>query len=134
MLTLSTPQRTVEHFVLYIVLRYKHRTYYGTVEMKTNTGRDNHDNGESSYPGKPPLSMWLAKVTSSLHTSNCHFRRPSTPHSTFPVWIPILMSTLKPVASRTNLRATRFNSRMLFAPHFYAGTLVASTFSLHITH
>lgn len=57
-----------------------------------------------THPGTPPDSMWLAKVTSSLHTSNCHFRSPSTPQRTFPVWIPILMSTLNPVASRTNLK------------------------------
>lgn len=76
----------------------------------TNTGHG--EARKSSYPGRPPLSMWLARVTSSLHTSNCHFRRPRTPHSTLPVWIPILMSTLKPVASRTNLRASIRKSRM----------------------
>lgn len=59
-----------------------------------------------THPATPPLSMWLARVTSSLHTSNCHLRRPSTPHNTLPVWIPIRISTLKPVASRTNLHAT----------------------------
>lgn len=56
-----------------------------------------------SYPATPPLSMWFARVTSSLHTSNCHLRNPSTPHRTLPVWMPIRMSTLNPVASRTNL-------------------------------
>lgn len=61
----------------------------------------------NTYPGRPPDSIWLAKVTSSLHTSNCHFLRPRTPHRTFPVWIPIRMSTSNPVASRTNLRRTR---------------------------
>jgi hypothetical protein len=35
-----------------------------------------------------PDSRWLAIVTSVLHTSNCHFRRPSTPQSTLPEWIP----------------------------------------------
>jgi len=94
-------ENTVEHFVLYTVLQY---VAHIAVEMETNTGWEDHDGGELSYPGRPPLSMWLAKVTSSLHTSNCHFRKPSTPHSTFPVWIPILMSTLNPVASRTNLQ------------------------------
>jgi len=48
--------------------------------------------------------MWLANVTSSLHTSNCHLRKPRTPHRTLPVWMPILISTLNPVASRTNLK------------------------------
>jgi len=43
------------------------------------------------YPGIPPLSRWFASVTSYDHTSNCHFRRPRTPHSTDPLWIPILM-------------------------------------------
>lgn len=58
-----------------------------------------------AHPGKPPLSIWFARVTSSLQTSNCHFRKPSTPHNTLPVWMPILMSTLNPVASRTNLQS-----------------------------
>ena len=58
-----------------------------------------------SHPGTPPDSMWLANVTSSLHTSNCHLRRPRTPHRTLPVWMPILISTLNPVASRTNLKS-----------------------------
>lgn len=31
------------------------------------------------------------------------YLKPITPHSTLPVWIPIRMSTLNPVASRTNL-------------------------------
>lgn len=56
-----------------------------------------------THPGTPPDSMWLASVTSSLHTSNCHFLRPSTPHNTFPVCMPIRMSTLNPAASLTNL-------------------------------
>lgn len=56
-----------------------------------------------TYPATPPLSIWLANVTSSLQTSNCHFRKPNTPHSTFPVCTPIRISTLNPVASRTNL-------------------------------
>jgi hypothetical protein len=55
------------------------------------------------HPGTPPDSMWLANVTSSLHTSNCHLRKPRTPHRTFPVWMPILISTLNPLDSRTNL-------------------------------
>lgn len=44
------------------------------------------------YPGMPPDSMWLASVTSYDHTSNCHLRRPSTPHRTEPEWIPMRMS------------------------------------------
>jgi hypothetical protein len=47
---------------------------------------------QSAYPGIPPDSMWLANVTSYDHTSNCHLRRPSTPHSTEPEWIPIRIS------------------------------------------
>lgn len=68
-----------------------------------------------NYPGTPPDSMWLANVTSSLHTSNCHLRKPRTPHSTLPVCIPILMSTLNPVASRTNLQQTM--------NHYFVATL-----------
>lgn len=56
-----------------------------------------------TYPATPPLSMWLARVTSSLQTSNCHLRRPRTPQSTLPVCMPIRMSTFMPVASRTCL-------------------------------
>lgn len=57
----------------------------------------------STYPGTPPDSIWLARVTSSLQTSYCHFRRPITPHRTFPLWTPILMSTFTCVASLTAL-------------------------------
>lgn len=67
-----------------------------------------------NYPGKPPLSIWFANVTSSLQTSNCHFRKPSTPHNTFPVCIPIRISTLNPVASRTNLKNNRIYSFQQF--------------------
>ena len=49
--------------------------------------------------------MMLAVVTSSLHTSYCHFFRPITPHRTFPVWTPILMSTCTPVVALTLLIA-----------------------------
>lgn len=56
-----------------------------------------------TYPATPPLSIWLARVTSSLQTSNCHLRKPKTPHKTLPVWIPIRISTFMPVASRTCL-------------------------------
>lgn len=56
-----------------------------------------------SYPGTPPASMWLANVTSCDHTSYCHFRRPMTPHRTFPEWTPTRMLISTPVASRTFL-------------------------------
>ena len=49
-------------------------------------------NDKCVYPGMPPDSMWLANVTSYDHTSNCHLRRPSTPHRTEPEWIPMRMS------------------------------------------
>jgi hypothetical protein len=70
--------------------------------QKAGIGR--HLSCNWTHPGTPPDSMWLASVTSSLHTSNCHLRKPSTPHRTLPVCIPILISTLNPVASRTNLQ------------------------------
>ena len=57
-----------------------------------------------THPGIPPDSMRLARDTSSLHTSNCHLRRPMTPHNTLPVWTPMRMSTLVRVASRTLLK------------------------------
>ena len=56
------------------------------------------------YPGTPPDSIWFAKLTSSLHTSNCHFRSPITPHNTFPVWTPIRISTFVWVACLTALK------------------------------
>ena len=51
--------------------------------------------------------MWLARLTSSDHTSYCHFRSPRTPDNTRPVWMPIRMSTFAPVASRTSLKQLR---------------------------
>lgn len=57
-----------------------------------------------TYPARPPDSILFASVTSSLQTSNCHFLRPSTPHNTLPECIPIRISILLPVASRTNLQ------------------------------
>ena len=52
-----------------------------------------------TYPGIPPDSNLLAIVTSFDQTSNCHFRRPRTPHKTEPEWTPILMdsSTFKSI-------------------------------------
>lgn len=57
-----------------------------------------------TYPASPPLSILFASVTSSLHTSNCHFRKPRTPQRTLPLCTPILISMLLPVASRTILK------------------------------
>ena len=56
------------------------------------------------YPGIPPASMWLASVTSLLHTSYCHFLRPSTPHSTPPVCRPTRMFSCTSVCSHTHLQ------------------------------
>ena len=61
-----------------------------------------------TYPGIPPDSILLAKVTSSLQTSNCHLRKPMTPQRTLPVWTPIRMSTLVCVISRTALKTRKF--------------------------
>ena len=58
-----------------------------------------------SYPGIPPDSIWLARVTSLLHTSNCHFLSPNTPQCTRPVCIPTRMFTFTPVTSRTSLQS-----------------------------
>lgn len=66
----------------------------------------------TAYPGTPPASMWLASVTSCDHTSYCHFRRPITPHRTFPEWTPTRMLMSTPVASRTFL--WRAQSRRIF--------------------
>lgn len=63
----------------------------------------------TTYPGRPPDSMWLAKVTSCDHTSNCHLRRPITPHSTLPECTPTLMLISTPVASRTCLKKFHHN-------------------------
>lgn len=57
-----------------------------------------------SYPGMPPLSMWLAKVTSFDQTSNCHLIRPKTPQWTLPVWMPTRIFTFTAITSRTKLR------------------------------
>ena len=60
-------------------------------------------NGVETHPGIPPLSMWFARVTSLLQTSNCHFLRPRTPQWTLPVCIPTLMFTFTAPTSRYNL-------------------------------
>lgn len=57
-----------------------------------------------SYPGTPPASMWLARVTSCDQTSYCHFWRPITPQRTFPEWTPTRMFMSTPVASLTFLK------------------------------
>ena len=71
---------------------------------------------EIVYPGMPPDSMLLAKVTSLDQTSNCHLRRPRTPQWTRPVWIPTRMLTFTPVTSRTKLqfshKLTEFRSQL----------------------
>ena len=59
--------------------------------------------GPDTHPARPPASMWLARVTSLDHTSNCHFRRPRTPQCTRPLWMPTRMITFTPVTSRTSL-------------------------------
>lgn len=56
-----------------------------------------------THPARPPASMWLARVTSLDHTSNCHFRKPRTPQCTRPLWMPTRMFTFTPVTSRTSL-------------------------------
>jgi len=76
-----------------------------------------------TYPGTPPDSIWLAMVTSSDQTSNCHFLSPSTPHSTEPEWTPIRMSTSTHVASRTFLQHTASCT----LPNMSASTNDAST-------
>lgn len=57
-----------------------------------------------TYPGSPPASITLAKVTSFDQTSYCHFRRPRTPQSTLPVCNPTLMLRSTSVASATDLK------------------------------
>lgn len=53
--------------------------------------------------GEKKIFFFLSKQEKNIRTSNCHLRKPRTPHKTLPVWIPIRISTLNPVASRTNL-------------------------------
>lgn len=48
--------------------------------------------------------MWLASVTSLLHTSYCHFLRPSTPQRTPPVCSPTRMFSCTSVCSQTDLQ------------------------------
>ena len=43
------------------------------------------------YPGTPVCSITLARSTSALHTSYCHFLVPIRPHRTLPVLTPIRM-------------------------------------------
>lgn len=62
------------------------------------------------YPGTPPASMWLAKVTSWDHTSYCHFCRPITPQRTFPECTPTRMLMSTPVASLTFLKTKKVTS------------------------
>lgn len=57
-----------------------------------------------THPGIPPDSSLLAMSTSQDQTSNCHFLRPRTPHSTEPEWIPMRMSMSCLVRERTYLK------------------------------
>lgn len=57
----------------------------------------------SSYPGSPPASILLARVTSFDQTSYCHLRSPNTPQSTLPECIPTRIFKLTSVASTTAL-------------------------------
>lgn len=59
---------------------------------------------KKKYPGIPPDSIWLASVTSLLHTSNCHFFNPKTPLSTRPVCSPTRMFNATSVLSQTILK------------------------------
>lgn len=68
-----------------------------------------------THPGTPPASIWFANVTSSDQVSYCHFFRPNTPHRTRPVWMPIRISTLTPVASRTSLNMSTMVRRRSLA-------------------
>ena len=73
--------------------------------LKTKVNRSENARRPSfSYPEIPLASIWFANVTSFDQVSYCPFFRPKTPHKTRPVWIPIRISTLTPVASRTNLK------------------------------
>lgn len=69
-----------------------------------------------TYPGRPPDSMWFAVVTSSDHTSYCHFFKPRTPLWTLPMCTPTLMLRLTPVASRTLLSILVANQTWLITP------------------
>lgn len=66
-----------------------------------------------SHPGRPPDSMWLANVTSWDHTSYCHFCKPITPQSTFPLWTPTRMLISTPVASRSLLQGDKSMSKII---------------------
>lgn len=63
------------------------------------------------HPGRPPDSMWFANVTSSDHTSYCHFCKPITPQSTLPLWTPTRILTSTPVASRSLLQGSKWNGK-----------------------
>lgn len=74
----------------------------------------------------PPLSMWLASVTSLDQTSNCHLTRPSTPQCTRPVWMPTRMFTFTAITSRTRLseRGSReLREGVKRVPHYKSHTI-----------
>lgn len=76
----------------------------------------------STHPGIPPLSMWLASVTSLDQTSNCHLTRPKTPQCTRPVWMPTRMFTFTAITSRTSLQKNQFALFYFVYKHrFYIG-------------
>lgn len=73
----------------------------------------------------PPLSMWLASVTSLDQTSNCHLTRPSTPQCTRPVWMPTRMFTFTAITSRTRLskRGSKEREGVKRVPHYKSRTI-----------
>lgn len=80
-----------------------------------------------TYPGIPPDSSLFAMSTSQDQTSNCHFRRPNTPHSTEPEWIPIRMSTSCFVLDLTYL-STQVNGDTCMRPEWAFSALAAAPF------
>lgn len=72
-----------------------------------------------TYPGKPPDSMWLARVTSFDQTSNCHFCSPITPQRTEPECIPILYSMVVETNEMNGVVGKMFNK---YKPHIQIDT------------
>lgn len=90
-----------------------------------------------THPGSPPASIMLASVTSLDQTSYCHLRRPSTPQSTRPVWIPTLIFNCTSVASTTDLQYTVIFSRfdtVNLSIYIIAFTMLTCIIPNHITH
>lgn len=80
---------------------------------------NSHCKSINTHPGRPPDSMWLARVTSCDHTSNCHLRRPITPHSTLPECTPTRMLISTPVASRTCLEEFHSHAETICAARLF---------------